>query len=113
MPKIIPTKYSLELADALRFRGIDVELEYWDGHKHIDIYIPKVSIYIEIDGMHHFIDPNQIEADFKREFYSEGSNIDTFHIPNEIIYAHLNEIADAIAKVAKDRISKTTKHNLS
>lgn len=106
MPVITPSKYSLELAQALRDRGLFIWVEHWDGHKHVDICIPEAKINIEIDGLHHFTNPEQIEADFKREFYSEESKIDTIHIPNELILGHLDKIADAISEVAKSRLSK-------
>lgn len=103
MPNIVPTKFTEELANALRAKGLEIELEHWDGHKHIDIYIPKAAIYIEIDGLHHFTNPDQIEADFKREYYSEMEKLDTIHIPNELIFEHIAMISDAIVEVARRR----------
>lgn len=42
------------LAAALKKRGVELELEHWDGHKHVDIYIPKDHLYIEVDGVPHY-----------------------------------------------------------
>lgn len=101
MPNIIPTKQEVLLAEALRKRGIDLETEYQDGHKHIDIYIPKVKIAIEIDGLQHFLDPRQVSSDFHRDYYSNKEGVFTKHIPNELIESHLDQIAEAIVKVVK------------
>jgi very-short-patch-repair endonuclease len=101
MPNIKPTKEAILLADALHDRGISLVKEYWDGHKHIDIYIPKGKLYIEIDGIQHYDKPEQIISDFKREYYSFKEGFSTFHITNQLIETHLKEIADAIEEVVK------------
>lgn len=103
MPNINPTKYSKDLADALRLRGLNVEEEHWDGHKHVDIFIPSASIYIEVDGLQHFTNPDRIEADFKRNYFSDWNNVNTIHIPNELIIEHLDSISNAIVEVVKNR----------
>lgn len=104
MSNVTPTGQVHLLADALRQRGIEVKLEHWDGHKHVDIAILDASIYIEIDGLHHFTNPVQIKADFKRTHFSDSAHFDTVHIPNELIDEHVERIADAIAHVAKERL---------
>ena len=59
---------------------------------------------IEIDGLQHFTDPDQIHSDLERSYWSqERDGFDTLHIPNILIKYHLDEIADAIAEVARDR----------
>ncbi len=104
MKKPIPTKQVIALNQALKKMGIKTELEYCDGHKHVDIAILSAKIYIEIDGLHHFIDPRQIEADFKRNHFSDGDDFKTIHIPNELIDRHLDSIAGAISKVVISRL---------
>jgi len=102
--KIHPaTNEARALYKALREREIKCHLEHWDGHKHTDICIPQVKIYIEIDGMSHYISARQIKADFKRDHYSDDAGYDTIRIPNELLMDNLNKIADAIAKVVKSR----------
>lgn len=103
MPDITPTKYTKELADALKARGLEVELEHWDGHKHVDIYLPKAAIYIEIDGLQHITNSLQIEEDFLRDYYSDLEKFNTIRIPNELISKYKNAIANAITKVAADK----------
>jgi len=99
-----PTKYAKMLYDALKKRGIKSELEVWDGHKHIDLSIDWADLDVEIDGIQHFTDPNQIHSDLERSYWSqERDDFDTIHIPNTLLSSHLNQIADAIAKVARER----------
>ncbi len=101
-----PTKYVLMLVEALKQRGVELEIEHWDGHKHVDIYIRKDNLYIEVDGMHHITRPETIIADFNRDYFSFKDGFFTKHITNEAIETHLEEIANAIAKVAHNAPNK-------
>ena len=96
----VPTKCTVEFAEALKKRGLNVDLE----HKHIDISITDARMYIEIDELYHYTDANQITTDFKRDHFSDGEDFDTFRVPSDILGEHLDKIADAVAKVAKDRL---------
>jgi very-short-patch-repair endonuclease len=101
-----PTKQVLMLVEALKQRGVILEVEKWDGHKHIDIYIPNDNLYIEVDGVPHATNVKQIIADFNRDYFSFKEGFFTKHITNELIEAHLDKIADAIAQVAKNAPNK-------
>ena len=98
------TEQTRRLHESLMSLGVSSILEYSDGHKHVDIAIPLAHIFIEIDGLHHFIDARQIEVDFKRNHYSDGDDYDTIHIPNIIIQHHCEEVAKAIAVLVNKRI---------
>ncbi len=106
MPNITPTKQVLALAEALKQRGVILEIEHWDGHKHIDIYIPNDHLYIEVDGVPHSTNVKQIIADLNRDYFSFKDGFYTKHITNELIDYHLDEIADAITTVAKNAPNK-------
>jgi very-short-patch-repair endonuclease len=106
MPNITPTKHTELLAEALRKRGVQLETEYWDGHKHVDIYIPRDKIYIEVDGEPHYTKFERIISDFNRDYFSHKDGFFTKHITNESIENHLDAIADAIAKVAENAPNK-------
>ena len=93
------TKQCRSLIQALENRNINVIPEYWDGHKHVDIYLPENRMYIEIEGLQHFTDAKQILSDLKRDYYSDKENHFTFRITNQLVESHLEEIADAIAHV--------------
>lgn len=101
MTNIIPTPQTKKLAEALEKRGVKVETEYWDGHKHVDLYVPDAKLFIEIDGLQHYTDPQQILADLKRDHYSDGDDIFTKRISNQLIDTHLEEIANAITKIGR------------
>lgn len=94
-----PTNQANSLVVALEKKGIKIKPEHSDGHKHVDIFIPEASIYIEVDGLQHFTNPDQIIADFKRNYYSFKDGFFTLHITNQLIETHLEEIANAIEKV--------------
>src|ERR1035437_746613 len=106
MPSITPTKHVLLLADALKKRGVELELEHWDGHKHIDIYIPKDNLYIEVDGLQHYTDHERLISDFNRDYFSFKGGFFTKRIANELVDEHVEEIAEAIATVAKNAPNK-------
>lgn len=94
---------SKQLFDKLVEAGLFVELEYWDGHKHVDMHIPSAKLYIEVDGIQHFTNSDQIASDFSRDHYSDESGYDTFRIPNQIVRDKMETIVKAILKIVADR----------
>jgi very-short-patch-repair endonuclease len=98
-----PTKEAVDLKETLEQKGVVVYLELDDGHKHIDLAIPRAKLNIEVDGIKHLIDPKQILADLSRGYYSHKNGYDTMHIPNEMIHKHLEEIAEALTEASKRR----------
>lgn len=102
MSNIKPTKQAIALKEALERRGLSVVSEYWDKHKHVDLFIPQAKMYIEIDGLQHFTDAKQIVADLKRDHYSDDEGYSTKRFSNQLIDTHVEDIADAIAQIAKE-----------
>jgi len=98
-----PTPQAKKLHDALKERGIYNELEPFDGYKHVDIHIPWAKLNLEIDGRYHLTDPEHLFRDLERDSYSHLDGIDTIRIPNFYVESHLDEIANAIADVARKR----------
>lgn len=105
-PKYTSTQAKL-LYDALVNKGINAQLEYSDGHKTVDIAILNAKLYIEVDGIQHFTNSEQIMRDFKRSHYSDGDDFSTFYVTNQIIDLHLNEVVDALIKVIASRVSNS------
>lgn len=99
MEKNEPTPNARLLNNALNAVGIETVLEHYDGHKHIDIFIPKGKIYIEIDGAHHYTSAFQIATDFARDHYSDDSGYHTLRLANEVVEKQAMKIARAIRKV--------------
>ena len=107
-----PTKQALALIRSLEEKGITIIPEYNDGHKTVDIFIPAVGLYIEIDGLHHYTEPKQIISDLQRDHFSDDEGFLTKHIPNQLIETHLEEVSKAISIIVKERglqYSKTAK----
>jgi very-short-patch-repair endonuclease len=103
------TKSAIKLYFALKERGIhDLELEKYDGYKHIDIAVVKSHINIEIDGGHHNFDKKQALSDLKRTYYSFIKGYFTLRIPNRLTEDNiLDETADYIAdmlEIGKEKI---------
>jgi hypothetical protein len=74
---------AIDLYLALKSRDLPVALEYFDGHKHVDIALPG-KLYIEINGSHHY-DSMQALADLNRSVYSLQENISTIAVPNYLL----------------------------
>jgi DNA-directed RNA polymerase subunit RPC12/RpoP len=100
------TPEAKNLFDRLIDNGLFAELEYWDGHKHVDIHIPSAKLYIEVDGAQHFTNPDQIASDFLRDHYSDDAGYSTFRIPNAIIKEKIDTIVKAILKIITERHEK-------
>lgn len=99
MKKKEPTKHALLLNQALNTIGVETILEYDDGHKHVDIFVPDAKLYIEVDGHRHYTSATQITADFKRTEHSVEEGFHTFHVPNEAVEKEVMRIARAIKKI--------------
>ena len=89
----------------LRARGINAELEKFDGHKHIDIAITQANsrLNIEIDGSHHYTDATQSFADFQRTYYSLLKGFVTIRLPNILVRERQNEVADFITELLEHK----------
>lgn len=98
--------HARKLHSALIQRGVAVEIEKWDKHKHIDLSIELAGLYIEIDGDDHYINPDAILRDLKRDYFSNEAGYDTLHIPNYIIEKDIDGVADALVQVINSRIGK-------
>ena len=94
-----PTKEAVMLNDALNSVGIETVLEHHDGHKCVDIYVPKAKTYIEVDGNRHYTSHHQIISDFERDHHSDDDGFHTLHIPNEAVHKHAIKIARALKKM--------------
>lgn len=110
LEKPIPTDEANALKKALEKLGVKVLKELHDGYKHIDLAIPKAKINIEVDGIQHLTNPEQIVADLSRGYYSHKNGFSTMHIPNEMIHNHLKEISEALAEASKIREQKMQIH---
>ena len=96
------TLHTINLYLALKSYGVPAEIEKYDGFKHIDIAIPKHKINIEIDGLHHQLNPNQALQDLKRTYYSFKKGYFTLRVPNSLIENRLEDAVELIVKFLED-----------
>ena len=99
------TALTIDLYLKLKSRNFPVELEYWDGQKHVDIALPN-KLYIEINGPYHN-SRSKFMTELTRTVFSLEKNIPTIIIPNamlenEKLFDHaVNEISKACRMVLK------------
>ncbi len=74
-------------------------MEFFDGYKHVDLFLPEAKINVEVDGDQHLINAEQIIRDFSREYYSERAGYHTLHIPNAEALSYCEKIADALKEI--------------
>ena len=110
MPK--PTYYADLLKRYLNKLGVAVLSEVDDGYKHIDLSIPAAKLDVEVDGVHHLTDSQQILKDLKRSGYSHHDGYDTIHVHNMDLKHDAGGIASAIAEapaIREERFNTTKK----
>lgn len=84
--------------------GIPAKLEHNDGHKSIDIAIPKAKLNIEVDGKHHHFDATQALTDIYRYIYSSQKGFETIRIPNHLVESDLDKISKILVDFIKKRL---------
>ena len=104
------TEQAIKLCEALIRRGVYCQKEKWDNHKHIDLSIDEARLYVEVDGDLHYTSSKQIKKDIVRDYYSSKEGFRTIHIHNRLIDDKLDNVADAIAQVARDCIEFANKN---
>jgi very-short-patch-repair endonuclease len=97
------TREAEQLKIALENFGLTVNEEFSDGFKTVDLRIPEANIDVEVDGLHHLTNAQQINRDLNRGYYSFLDGIATIHIPNKLINEHKQEIAKALAEACRIR----------
>ena len=90
------TNESADLYFELRKRGVNAELEDFDGVKTVDIVVHEAKLHIEVDGMHHSFNANQALNDLKRSYNSFKRGYLTLRIPNSLVRNHIEEAANLI-----------------
>jgi very-short-patch-repair endonuclease len=97
------TPQAIRLSNELKRLEIKHELEYSDGHKHVDIAVLWAKLYIEIEGRQHGFNPKQMLSDEKRDTSSQKEGFYTKRIPNEWIDRNAQKLAENIARLARTR----------
>jgi hypothetical protein len=77
------TAQAVDLYLALKEKNFPLVLEYYDGHKQVDMAIPG-KLYIEVNGPYHQAN-RQAMTDLTRSVYSLEKKIPTIIIPNSLL----------------------------
>lgn len=104
MNKTQTTLHEQKLFDALKKCGVEAVILYNDGHKTVDMAVLPAKMYIEVDDLGHFTNPDQIIRDFKRNHFSDGDDFVTFYVTNQLVDFCVDDIAKALAEVVKRRV---------
>jgi very-short-patch-repair endonuclease len=97
------TPQAIKLSSALDNFEVKHQLEYDDGHKHVDIAIEWARIYLELDGSQHGFSPKQMCTDDERDKHSLKAGFVTKRIPNLWVDRDVDRLALSIATLANKR----------
>ena len=92
---------AIQLFYALKEAGANPMLEWWDGHKSIDIAISRVKLNIEIDTDYHLITHEQAINDLEEAMHSFKNGFTTIRIPHVIIKYYLDKTVENILGIIK------------
>ena len=82
---------AVQLFYALKEAGANPMLEWWDGHKSIDIAISRVKLNIEIDTDYQLITHEQAIHDLEEAMHSFKNGFTTIRIPHVVIKYYLKD----------------------
>lgn len=82
---------AIQLFYALKEAGANPMLEWWDGHKSIDIAISRVKLNIEIETDYHLITHEQAILDLEEAMHSFKNGFTTVRIPHVVIKYYLDQ----------------------
>jgi hypothetical protein len=93
---------AISLYFALKSNNLPVELEFWDGHKTIDIAIPG-KLHIEVDDSYQE-DADQVVADFLESIHTWKDHIPTFRVSNNHVRNtyHFAIIVDSLTELCEE-----------
>jgi len=100
------TPQQKKLYKALQDKGIDCELEKYDGYKSVDLAIPSVKLIIEVDGIHHVKSAKQMDTDIKRTEHSLKKGWHTIRYRNRDIEEDVYGVANTIESLVGKRRSE-------
>lgn len=107
------TPQAQRLSEALNDLRVQNELEYDDGHKHVDIAIPSARLYIELDGSQHAFNAKQIIADDDRDKGSQKSGWTTKRFPNAYVDKDVDGLAQSIAILVRKRENELKQYSFT
>ncbi|TKD65931.1 hypothetical protein [Flavobacterium sp. ASW18X] len=87
---------AVQLYYALKEAGTNPMLEWWDGHKSIDIAISRVKLNIEVETEYQMLTHEQAIQDLEEAMHSFKNGFTTIRIPSVVIKYYL---ADTVRNI--------------
>ena len=89
--------------------GFRFRRQYSIGHFVVDFYCPEIRLVIEVDGpTHDGRDAKEYDADREEQIRSLGITVIRFK--NEMVYHHLDEVAEKILITARTLAGDSRSH---
>jgi len=82
---------AIQLFYALKEAGANPMLEWWDGHKSVDIAISRVKLNVEIETDYHLITHEQAINDLEEAMHSFKNGFTTVRIPHVVVKYYLDQ----------------------
>ena len=92
---------AVQLFYALKEAGANPMLEWWDGHKSIDIAISRVKLNIEIDTDYQMITHEQAINDLEDAMHSFKNGFTTIRIPHVVVKYYLKDTVKNILGIVQ------------
>ena len=87
---------AIQLYYALKERGAQPMLEWWDGNKSVDIAFSRVKLNIEIDTEYDLITHEQALKDLEESMHSFKNGFTTIRIPHLTVKYYLDDTVENI-----------------
>ncbi|TAI48959.1 hypothetical protein [Flagellimonas allohymeniacidonis] len=87
---------AIQLFYALKEKGAQPMLEWWDGNKSVDIAFSRVKLNIEIDSEYNLITHEQAIRDLEEAMYSFKNGFTTVRIPHLTIKYYLEDTVNNV-----------------
>jgi len=87
---------AIQLYYALKERGVQPMLEWWDGKKSVDIAFSRVKLNIEIDTDYDLITHEQAIKDLEESMHSFKNGFTTIRIPHLTVKYYLEDTVQNI-----------------
>nr|WP_298998991.1 hypothetical protein [uncultured Allomuricauda sp.] len=87
---------AIQLFYALKEKGAQPMLEWWDGKKSVDIAFSRVKLNIEIDTQYDLITHEQALKDLEESMHSFKNGFTTIRIPHLTVKYYLEDTVENI-----------------
>jgi len=82
---------AIQLYYGLKAEGESPMLEWWDGHKYVDLSFSRVKLNIEIDDRYEKLTDEKVLEYLQKSMESFDNGFTTIKVPHALIKYHLKE----------------------